>query len=879
MGERKTIVLFLLELALCCTPARAATSEPQPIESSLSYRRFTTLDGLPQMLTETVWQDDNGYIYIGTLSGFARYDGVQLSPFLQGRSENIVSFQEVAGEPLALGFVRQWSIPPHGPGSKNLKAKPIDPTGQLLLNNLNAADLPAGYVLLEDRREQNRALCRMDADGCHPVLSTRLLDEMTPDRKLCVDATGIYIPTPQGLFRAQDEQVRLLSKKGDVFSLVRTSGVLMALAADGIYEVSDDTLTLRYGYHFEAPDYGLSVSRNHAGGLYLSDSHTIWLFDETQPEPLQRLATGFNLIKGLFVDRWDRLWAATYQGAYCFFHCLFVNHRLTDKNDIVRAVADGDGHRILGTLNGKLIADGQVMSDLAENYYEPGAVSLNGKVYLAGNGDIVCVNDGVLEWLGLPQDRYRFVSSFSGRLIAGTRNTVLAYKPESCLLDTLTTEITHPWCAVDDGQGRLWVSGNPGLFLVTGLDEGGITVKLMKSTPTAQVITVMDSDRRGRLFFALGDSLFTLSDSRIRAMSETMPRLAGHEIRSIHVSPRGYLAVATIDGLLVAVLDESGYAKDIHWFDANNGFTLISPLMGPMAESDDGTVWLPGIEEMVSFQPGALLAANRESAIVKTPLPWWRRWWAWLGVAVLLTLSAGATARRMEQRRARRRMERLEREKELTSLQLTAVRLKAIPHFHANVLSGIEYFVMNHSPEEASRYLKLYADFTQQTLSDIDRPSRSIDEETDYIRGYLQLEKLRFGERLQYSIDVAPEVDKNISLPTMLLHTYCQNAVKHGIQAKTGPGCVTVTIDNERRDGADGVLVSVSDNGVGRAEAAKSDTGRTKFGLKILSQQIELYNAANRHKIVQQVTDLTDAAGHPAGTRFEIWVPAQYSYC
>ena len=220
----------------------------------------------------------------------------------------------------------------------------------------------------------------------------------------------------------------------------------------------------------------------------------------------------------------------------------------------------------------------------------------------------------------------------------------------------------------------------------------------------------------------------------------------------------------------------------------------------------------------------------------------------------------------------------LEREKTRKELQLQAVRLKAIPHFHSNVLSGIEYFIMNKSAGEAAHYLKLYSDFTNQTLSDIDKPSRSVASEIDYVRNYLELEKLRYGDRLQYRIDVAPDVDMKVPLPTMLLHTYCQNAVKHGIASKSGVGNVEVSIRREARKGADGVLVAVKDDGVGRSEAARSGGYSTGQGLKILSQQISLYNQANENHIEQRVTDMTDGEGCPAGTCFETWVPVNYTY-
>ena len=72
--------------------------------------------------------------------------------------------------------------------------------------------------------------------------------------------------------------------------------------------------------------------------------------------------------------------------------------------------------------------------------------------------------------------------------------------------------------------------------------------------------------------------------------------------------------VAAIDGLMVARIDDGCRATDIHWFDAQSGFTMIEPLAATMAETDDGTVWLAGLEEMMSFRPDLLLKDNQEPA-------------------------------------------------------------------------------------------------------------------------------------------------------------------------------------------------------------------------------------------------------------------------
>ena len=384
----------------------------------------------------------------------------------------------------------------------------------------------------------------------------------------------------------------------------------------------------------------------------------------------------------------------------------------------------------------------------------------------------------------------------------------------------------------------------------------------------------MDGDSLGNILFASNDSLFLIRNGQVEDLTCQLPLLVSHEIRSLHRSPRGFLVVGTLDGMLVARIDDNCNISGAQWFDNTNGFTLIEPMNTPMVETSDGTVWIAGLEEMVSFNPERLLAFDPSSTIIEGKRPWWKRWWAWVTIGLAALLLCWRLAYLYERRNNRKTLERLQREKRQKELQIKAIRLKAIPHFHANVLASIEYFLMNNSSEEASHYLKMYSDFTNQTLSDIDRPARSIDEEIDYIRLYLELERLRLGERLEYAITIDEEVDRQTLLPTMLLYTYCQNAVKHGIGNKAGGGHIDVRI----RQLADDVVVEVRDDGVGRSEAARLNRNSTKQGLLLLNEQIALCNQTNVRPIRQKVTDLYDADGHPSGTSFEMIVPIHYQY-
>lgn len=865
--RRTTKILHLLLLSWLSSVVMVANGL---LHSELSFRRYTTHDGLPQMQCEKIWQDERGYIYIGTLSGFARFDGEELTPFLQGRRWNIVGFMEQDGQVEAMDFRRRWMID----GDK-VEMQPLTTQGGWLLNNLNACDLPDGYLLLEDEQEEHRRLCRLMPGGSLDTLTASpQLDLMLPDRKLYVDGNNLYIPTHQGLYvgtMTDEDNWRLLSEKTDIYSLCRADSMLYAFADDGIYVVEDSLRLVVAAPDDLSPDYGVTVRRLKNGELIIADGHSLYTFDG---HTTRCVATGFNLIRGIFVDRWDRLWVASYQGLYCYFGRQFTNHRLLDDNDLVRSVAfDGEGHLVCGTLNGKVLVDGTVAYDNANDFFQPSSAVINGDVFLAGRTDVACVRGDNISWLGLNYNRCQFLAEADGKLIVGTRQAILQYDPADGTVDTLSTEIAHPWDAAADGDGTLWVGSTFGLYRV----QGGQTTKV-DFEGRKLVVTTMDGvnnlndNLNGAVCFASVDSLFLIRQGRVECLNSQLPLLSGHEVKAVHLSPRGYLVVAVIDGLLVCRVNEECRVEDAAFFDHWQGFTLIEPQKATIAEEADGTVWVAGLEGMTSFLPERLIDSSHDDTFIAPPPSWWQRWW-WVAVLAGVVLLTWVVAL-LERRRQRRKMQLMQRAKKQKDLQLSAVRLRAIPHFHSNVMAAIEYFLLNNSADEATRYLKLYSDFTNQTLCDIDRPARTLAEELEYVRMYLQLEQLRYGERLEYEIRVGQETDMDVLLPTMLIYTYCQNAVKHGLATKTEGGRVSIVVTR----GQDALVVQVSDNGIGREAAARLSQDSTKQGLRILAEQIDLYNQSNQRPITQRVTDLSDSEGKPAGTCFEMTIPDGYRF-
>lgn len=254
----------------------------------------------------------------------------------------------------------------------------------------------------------------------------------------------------------------------------------------------------------------------------------------------------------------------------------------------------------------------------------------------------------------------------------------------------------------------------------------------------------------------------------------------------------------------------------------------------------------------------------------------WQTTWFLIVLILSLVFLSSLVSLALIQKKNRALIEKLETERELNDLRIRSIRLRAIPHFNFNVMATIEYYIANRPKEEAMRLLNIYSNFTYETLRRVENASNTLGEELEYIRMYLELEKIRYVDKFDFRIDVPDGVDPGVRLPNMLLHTYCENAIKHGLSPKMENSGNLLLIHIIQHD--DKLKISVEDNGVGRQYAQEHPNIRsTKNGLNILNRQIEIYNRFNEQKIIQSIKDL-EKNGHAAGTRFSVEVPLFFNY-
>ena len=180
-----------------------------------------------------------------------------------------------------------------------------------------------------------------------------------------------------------------------------------------------------------------------------------------------------------------------------------------------------------------------------------------------------------------------------------------------------------------------------------------------------------------------------------------------------------------------------------------------------------------------------------------------------VGVAAYATIVAVITA--IEERAARRKREldtaRLEAD--LAQAQLRALQMQLQPHFLFNTLHGIA-MLTDSDPAGAETMAVKLAELLRATLRLRDVPEVALRTELELLRAYLEIEELRFGDRLSVTFEV-PEDLLDVPVPSFLLQPIVENAVRHGVAPRVENGRITI---GATRDGS-ALVLSVEDDGPG----------------------------------------------------------------
>ncbi len=218
--------------------------------------------------------------------------------------------------------------------------------------------------------------------------------------------------------------------------------------------------------------------------------------------------------------------------------------------------------------------------------------------------------------------------------------------------------------------------------------------------------------------------------------------------------------------------------------------------------------------------------------------------------------------------------EKIRLEQQATANELKALRSQMNPHFIFNALNSIKSFTLDNDSERANFYLTKFSKLIRQVLENSRNEKVTLHNELETLTLYLDMEKLRVGDKFDYEIRLGEEVEQEfIEIPPMFIQPYVENAIWHGLVNKEEKGLVKIEVEQKNNC----VIISIEDNGIGRKKAAeiKSKTGSShkSFGMKINAERADLIKKLYNIDAKIIFDDLENTDKTAAGTKVTIEIP------
>tara|TARA_R110000823_G_scaffold22143_2_gene66385 strand:- start:13593 stop:16424 length:2832 start_codon:yes stop_codon:yes gene_type:complete len=262
----------------------------------------------------------------------------------------------------------------------------------------------------------------------------------------------------------------------------------------------------------------------------------------------------------------------------------------------------------------------------------------------------------------------------------------------------------------------------------------------------------------------------------------------------------------------------------INFFDPNN--TTFEYRLSPTQAN--WTTTTSGEVNLYSLQPEAYtlqLKVNHNgiAKIKNIPLAVIPNWWQtpefkW-GILFLTLILVSSGIWIISTNLRKKRNKKLIQERQLAQLELGALRSQMNPHFIHNSLNAIQYYIQRHEVELSEDYLAKFATLIRLFFEYSRRRTISINEEVLLLQNYLDIEKLRFEDKLEYKIILDEKIDSDEQLlPSMILQPIVENAVNHGLFHKEANGNIEIHFAYKNPSS---FIVTIKDDGIGILKSKK----------------------------------------------------------
>ena len=247
----------------------------------------------------------------------------------------------------------------------------------------------------------------------------------------------------------------------------------------------------------------------------------------------------------------------------------------------------------------------------------------------------------------------------------------------------------------------------------------------------------------------------------------------------------------------------------------------------------------------------------------------------------LLTIIGGLLFYSMRQRLRNQKMlvekneeiKRSQYREQLQTLEMKALRAQMNPHFLFNSLNSINTMILSDENDNASKYLSKFSKLVRLMLENSEQSQVSLKDEISMLETYVQLEALRFNNKIEYKIEVDKTIDQDDTyLPSMVLQPFVENAIWHGLLHNDKKGLLTIII----KEDAENLYCSIIDNGIGRDKSLtlQKEGGLKKksMGIKITTERLRLLTQQKINEVIA-IIDLKDENNNAIGTQVNIQIP------
>jgi len=214
-------------------------------------------------------------------------------------------------------------------------------------------------------------------------------------------------------------------------------------------------------------------------------------------------------------------------------------------------------------------------------------------------------------------------------------------------------------------------------------------------------------------------------------------------------------------------------------------------------------------------------------------------------------------------------------EQKIAETEMIALRAQMNPHFIFNCLNSIKLYTLENDSQTASEYLTKFSQLIRLVLENSRSEKVTLQKELETLKLYIELEAMRFKDKVNYQINVVPHIDQQyIEIPPLLLQPYVENAIWHGLMHKKHGGNIVIDVSQPSEHL---LYIEITDDGVGRELAAtyksKSATQQKSFGLKMTSERIHIINQLYQMNAAVKIKDLKDCMNNATGTKVIIQIP------